>query len=214
MEPAVKDQDNSYQVPEWETQTKAGTRTADLPKTSLGDRFNTLLPPHRSFFGLRRRNFLIVVAGTSIALLALVIGLAVGLTVNHNRIQDLPLPTDTSNFTGDLTYYGVGLGACGITYKDSDDVVSISHILFDAEQGAATDPNQNPLCGRKIRAERYYQEEGQRRSVDLTVGDRCVGCQPTDLDTSTAVFSMLAPIASGRVDVTWAWLGPEPTASS
>ncbi|KAF2236953.1 hypothetical protein EV356DRAFT_530465 [Viridothelium virens] len=197
-----------HQVPEWETQG------APQQSKSISDRFHNLLPPHKRYIGLRRRTFLIFLLFVLFALIGLIIGLAVGLTVGRKSgTQNLPLPTNDQNFTGDLTYYGVGLGACGITYSDNDEVVSISHFVFDAEQGGASDPNSNPLCGRMIRAERYYSEIGERRSVDLKVGDRCVGCQPTDLDTSTAVFSKLAPIASGRVDVTWAWLGPEPTAS-
>ena len=93
--------------------------------------------------------------------------------MSSSGAQDLPLPTNSQNFTGDLTYYGVGLGACGITYTDNDDVVSISHFVFDAEQGGSSDPNSNPLCGRMIRAERYDAQVGERRSVDLKVGDRC-----------------------------------------
>ena len=72
----------------------------------------------------------------------------------------------SQRYTGDLTYYGTGLGACGITSSDNDDIVSISHFVFDAVS-KSTDPNANPLCRHKIRAVR----EG--RSVDLMVVDRC-----------------------------------------
>lgn len=67
---------------------------------------------------------------------------------------------------GDLTYYGTGLGACGVTPSDSDNIVSISHYVFDAAM-TGSDPNSNPLCGHKLRAVR----EG--KGVDLTVVDRC-----------------------------------------
>ena len=69
---------------------------------------------------------------------------------------------------GDLTYYDPGLGACGKVSKDGDDVVSVSHFVFDAVGRGISDPNGNGLCGRKIRAVR----EG--RSVDLVVVDRCM----------------------------------------
>lgn len=121
------------------------------------------------------------------------------------------MPGNAEVHTGDLTYYGVGLGACGITSQASQNVVAVSHTLFDAAQ-TGSNSNNNPLCGQKIRAKRYYAEVGAERSVDLTVVDRCVGCQPTDLDMSTGAFDQLAPEASGRVDVTWAWLAPVATA--
>lgn len=127
--------------------------------------------------------------------------------------QDLPLPGGAQTYTGDLTYYAVGLGACGITSQENQNVVAVSHTLFDAAQ-TGSDPNANPLCGQKIRARRYYAEVGAERSVDLTVVDRCVGCKPTDLDVSTGAFDQLAPEASGRVDVTWAWLAPAATAAA
>jgi len=65
-----------------------------------------------------------------------------------------------------LTYYGPGLGACGVTSSDGDHIVSISHFDFDAAS-TGSDPNANPLCGHKLRAIR------NGNSVDLTVVDRC-----------------------------------------
>ncbi len=132
------------------------------------------------------------------------------MTIPRSGSQNLPLPNNAERHTGDLTYYGVGLGACGVTSTDNQNVVSVSHLIFDAVQKGGN-PNANPLCGQKIRATRFYQEKGGQRSVDLTVVDRCTGCKPTDLDVSTGVFQQLAPIASGRVDVTWAWLSPQAT---
>lgn len=83
--------------------------------------------------------------------------------------------------------------------------MAVSHYVFDAMQ-KGSDPNSNPLCGMKIRATRYNNEVGGWRSADVTVVDRCVGCQPNDLDTTTSVFDQLADQALGRVNVTWAWL--------
>jgi expansin (peptidoglycan-binding protein) len=42
--------------------------------------------------------------------------------------------------------------------------------------------------------------------VDVTVVDRCVGCQAYDLDFSPEAFDKMADEALGRVDVTWAFL--------
>ena len=79
---------------------------------------------------------------------------------------------------------------------------------------AGSDPNANPLCRLQIRAQRFHEQAGGMRSVDLTVVDRCVGCQPTDLDVSPGAFAQLADPDRGRVRVTWAWLNPVPTGAS
>ena len=88
------------------------------------------------------------------------------------RTRFLPLPNNTDHFTGDLTYYGPGLGACGIDSTDNDAIVSVSHYLFDAVQ-TGTNPNLNPLCGKKIRATRVDERTGNPVSIDLKVVDRC-----------------------------------------
>jgi hypothetical protein len=86
--------------------------------------------------------------------------------------QNLPLPSNAKTWTGDLTYYGPGLGACGIDSDDGSAIVAISHYTFDAAQ-TGSDPNQNPLCGRKIRAQRVDERTGKQVSIDVTVVDRC-----------------------------------------
>ena len=86
--------------------------------------------------------------------------------------------------------------------------------MFDAA-GSSSDTggnsNENPLCGQKLRASRFDEEYSAQRSIDLTVADRCTGCEPDDLDTTLGAFEELAPSALGRVDVTWAWLEPAAT---
>jgi hypothetical protein len=152
---------------------------------------------------LRRRTRILIVAGI-LALLALILGLAIGLSVRKTS-QNLPLPSGHGGpFTGDLTYYAPGLGACGVTSTSSQNIVAVAHSLFDAVQ-TGSDPNANPLCGRRIRAQRVKEGVGER-SVDLTVVDRCTGCKPTDIDVSLTVFERLADEALGRVDVEWNWL--------
>jgi hypothetical protein len=90
----------------------------------------------------------------------------------HDRARFLPLPNGAETYTGDLTYYDPGLGACGIDSGDNDAVVAVSHYTFDAVQ-KGSDPNQNPLCGRKIRATRVDERSGKSVSIDVTVIDRC-----------------------------------------
>jgi hypothetical protein len=112
------------------------------------------------------------------------------------------------------------MGACGIVSTDKDAIVAISHYTFDAMQTGGN-PNQNPACGKKIRAQRV--KDGKTVSIDVTVVDRCTlssttsvrcqanqaigtGCEPTDLDVSPTMFNKMANPDLGRVDVTWAWL--------
>jgi hypothetical protein len=145
------------------------------------------------------------------------------------RARFLPLPNGHETYTGDLTYYDPGLGACGIDSGDNDAVAAVSHYTFDAVQ-KGSDPNQNPLCGKKIRATRVDERTGKSVSIDVTVIDRCespqglnehemenqsrtfadelsgTGCEPTDIDVSPAMFDKMADHALGRVTTTWAWL--------
>ena len=50
------------------------------------------------------------------------------------------------------TFYDVGLGACGKTNVASDLVAAISHQAFDNYPGHTANPNQNPICNRKVKA--------------------------------------------------------------
>ncbi|KAI8938539.1 hypothetical protein NX059_004425 [Plenodomus lindquistii] len=179
----------------------AGTGTS---RWALADRFDRMLPPHKRYLGRSRRTLLIVIGIIFLCILALIIGLAVGLR-GESKSQNLPLPGGAETYTGDLTYYDPGLGACGIDSGDDDAVVAVSHYTFDAAQ-TGSDPNQNPLCGRKIRARRVNEATGKSVSIDVTVTDRCTGCEPTDIDVSPAMFDKMADHALGRVTVTWAWL--------
>jgi len=105
--------------------------------------------------------------------------------------------------TGQGTFYGTGLGACGITNNDGQYIAAVSHLLFDAFPGYnGVNPNTNPVCGRKITA--TYQG----KSVTITVVDRCAAdtCQVGNIDFSTSAFSILAEFSVGRISgMTWTW---------
>ncbi|MCJ1354058.1 MAG: hypothetical protein MMC33_004045 [Icmadophila ericetorum] len=205
-------------VPDWETsRTKHPKSKFSNPQTSsINFPKLTALKSHLwtgTYHTYPRRTLTLITITIIITiLLALSLGLGIGLSKRKHSSQFLPLPSDKQSFTGDLTYYAPGLGACGVTSTANQDIVSVSHFLFDSVQ-VGTNPNTNPLCGLVLRAERFDDEEGVdgMRSVDLTVVDRCTGCAPTDLDVSLGVFSQLANPAQGRVTVTWAWLSPTPT---
>lgn len=101
--------------------------------------------------------------------------------------------------TGEGTYYEPGLGSCGKTSGASDMIVAISHSMYDKKANYGN-PNKNPYCGRRIKA----SYEG--KSVEVTVVDRCTGCQFGDLDFSPAAFKKLASTDNGRLKhVKWSF---------
>jgi hypothetical protein len=108
-----------------------------------------------------------------------------------------PLFTDTHS--GDATFYATGLGSCGITNHDTDFIAAVSHLLYDSFPGyEGGNPNNNPICGRKVTAH-YGGNE-----VTVTITDRCTGCAKFDLDFSPAAFDRLASEDLGRLhDMTW-----------
>jgi len=95
--------------------------------------------------------------------------------------------------TGQLTFYELGLTACGSTPTDSDMVAAASEHLFDAVPGANGNPNDNPICGKQV------QIEFEGHTIVVSIQDRCVACASTDLDLSPSAFSQLASQSRGRV---------------
>ena len=161
-----------------------------------------------------------------LALLVLILGLGLGLGLKkkgdsfvHPRFirsmelwltsssAALPFPGNSTPHTGDLTYYspGPGYGSCGFENKASDPICAVSHLLYDAASTSGN-PNENPLCGKKLRVMHTDARDGKARSVDVTVVDRCTGCKATDVDLSPGTFLKLAAEEEGRVVGTWAWL--------
>lgn len=178
-----------FHLPEWETTARHhGEKHAQKdPKYNVKEHafiiFDRVMPSHRRYLGFSRKIACIVITVILLLLLALILGLAIGLskksryafTSTYDFESMLPktllshhqsLPLGTQTYTGDLTYYGPGLGACGITSSSTDHIVSISHFTFDAAS-KGSNPNDNPLCGHKLRAVR------NGNSIDLTVVDRC-----------------------------------------
>ena len=156
-------------------------------RTTVVELLGKTLQNQQRYIGRRRRFFLCALSAV-IVLVVLAIGLGVGLTRHSGYVpdsylkilahpllfsaEDLPLPSNTQTFTGDLTYYSPALGACGITSSDSDDICAVSHTLFDTVS-KGSNPNANPLCGLMIRATRFDEQVNANRSVDLKVVDRC-----------------------------------------
>lgn len=78
--------DKEIQIPEWEDagKSKDGATVAEkshgATRAGFAAKLDHILPPHKRYLGMGRKIFLLVLLAVSLALLALIIGLAVGLS--------------------------------------------------------------------------------------------------------------------------------------
>ncbi|OIW28841.1 hypothetical protein CONLIGDRAFT_393676 [Coniochaeta ligniaria NRRL 30616] len=97
--------------------------------------------------------------------------------------------------TGDLTYYQVGLGACGEDDSGKDNtenIVALSHLLMGPIS------NGNPYCGKTI----TISYGG--KTVVATVKDKCMGCDINNIDVSEIAFvTLMGSTGVGRHSVDW-----------
>ncbi|KAK2045493.1 hypothetical protein LZ31DRAFT_245043 [Colletotrichum somersetense] len=100
--------------------------------------------------------------------------------------------------SGDLTYYTVGMGACGEDDSGKDmteNIVAISHLVMGAQS------NGNPYCGKKVK----ITVDG--KSTTATVRDKCMGCKANDIDVSEKCFlEMFDSLGVGRKTVEWSFI--------
>ncbi|RYP86390.1 hypothetical protein DL770_004895 [Monosporascus sp. CRB-9-2] len=96
-------------------------------------------------------------------------------------------------FTGDMTHFTPGLGACGRVNSASDPVVALS----PAQYGSFPNPNNSPVCGRWITI------HGNGRTTAAQVVDMCPSCASGSIDVSPVIFDDIAPLDVGRIQVTW-----------
>lgn len=107
-------------------------------------------------------------------------------------------PASGKSFTGEMTYFTPGMGACGESSSETDSMVAISKDLFD-QYTPNGNPNKNPLCGKTVTIK---GKDGADHTA--TIWDRCVGCAEADLDMPQAFFNTVTNHADGRAyDVSW-----------
>ncbi|KAF2461521.1 RlpA-like double-psi beta-barrel-protein domain-containing protein-containing protein [Lineolata rhizophorae] len=99
-------------------------------------------------------------------------------------------------FTGDITYYTPGLGSCGFTNSEGDDIVALAAGMMTSV--STGNSNNNPYCGKKITIE----YEGNTHTAEIV--DTCPGCDGASLDLTQSLFEKVAPNGDGRVHgVNW-----------
>ncbi|KAI0856262.1 RlpA-like double-psi beta-barrel-protein domain-containing protein-containing protein [Xylaria cubensis] len=113
---------------------------------------------------------------------------------------------DTAKYSGDITYYDLGLGACG--YDDSGvgttkHIVAISHADW-YNRGSGTslgiDMPNHPWCDQTI----TIQAGG--KSTTALVHDICPGCAAGSIDVSSSTFDALfGSLDGGRESATWSF---------
>lgn len=98
---------------------------------------------------------------------------------------------ETRAYSGDITYFYPGLGACGWNNNQNEMVVAVSHIIFS---------KSNP-CGKKIRV------KGPKGSVDVKVVDKCPSCTEGSVDLSPAAFKKaVGDLGLGRKKGSWTYI--------
>ncbi|KAI0472876.1 hypothetical protein GGR56DRAFT_652283 [Xylariaceae sp. FL0804] len=105
---------------------------------------------------------------------------------------------------GSITYYAVGLGACGwddAGQDESSNIVAIPHAYWDSISTATNlgvGQPANPLCGKHITIE--YQ--GKTSTAEIR--DRCGGCDGMHIDVSQKVFTdLFGSTESGIDEISW-----------
>ncbi|KAI1429212.1 RlpA-like double-psi beta-barrel-protein domain-containing protein-containing protein [Xylaria sp. FL1777] len=111
-----------------------------------------------------------------------VAGSVLAAPLNNNAITER-----SQTFTGDITYYQPGLGACGGTNSDSEAVVALSPSQYDGN------------CGKTI----TITKDG--KTATAKVVDKCPGCASGSIDVSSTVFQSLVDLSVGRTTVSWSF---------
>lgn len=108
-----------------------------------------------------------------------------------------PKSGGSGEHSGEITYYDVGMGSCGIDDSGKDEsegIVAISVGLMGSVS------NGNPMCGQSIT---IY---ANGRSTTAVVKDKCMGCAPEDIDVSKKVFmDLFDGLEGGRLHATWSF---------
>lgn len=117
---------------------------------------------------------------------------------------------------GEATYYDTadGTGNCGFDATPDDLMVAAIAYLNYGNPKPDSEPQNGPAavyCGA------YVEVFGPRGSVVVRIVDKCPdvyvppsrGCADNHLDLSPQAFAKIAPIADGRVPITWRVISPD-----
>ncbi len=101
----------------------------------------------------------------------------------------------SASYSGDITYFALGMGSCGIddSGKDhSDNIVAVSAQLMGAQS------NGNPMCGKTITI------KANGKTIQAKVHDKCPSCALGDIDGSEKMFvDLFGSLDAGRQKIEW-----------
>lgn len=152
----------------------------------------------KTFSGIRRAKG--VKRGTRRSLTAGVVAVAAFTTAMLGATPAAAWAPGTQHW-GDATWYNpsAGIGACGWYNGDNEMVAAVSPQVF----GSYPNPNNSPVCGRKMVVFSDAGASWSKPVVVVTVVDKCAGCAPHDVDLSPAAFQKLRNLGVGRFHTTW-----------
>ncbi|RDA93611.1 hypothetical protein CP533_6177 [Ophiocordyceps camponoti-saundersi (nom. inval.)] len=105
--------------------------------------------------------------------------------------------SSAAKFSGQITYYTVGMGSCGYDDTGKDQTGNIVAISKDK---MGTQSNGNPMCGQKINI------HANGKTTQATVRDKCMGCAENNIDVNEKIFKELfGSLDGGRMPVTWSF---------
>ncbi|CEJ91669.1 hypothetical protein VHEMI07367 [[Torrubiella] hemipterigena] len=100
-------------------------------------------------------------------------------------------------YTGDATYFAVGLGSCGFDDSGKD---RTENIVAIAGVDMGKQSNGNPLCGKTI----TIHADG--KSIQALVHDMCPTCKSGAIDLSEKAFlELFGDLGLGRGQVSWSF---------
>ncbi|KAI9365673.1 RlpA-like double-psi beta-barrel-protein domain-containing protein-containing protein, partial [Pilaira anomala] len=98
-------------------------------------------------------------------------------------------------YSGDGTWFNLGLGSCGQDNNDSEFVAAMN--APQMENGA--NPNSNPMCGKDI----LITNPANNKTVTVKIVDTCPPCTSGSVDLSPAAFSNISDLDVGRIKIDW-----------
>lgn len=109
--------------------------------------------------------------------------------------QDDNSNNNNNNYRGRMTYYDVGLGACG----DDDSGLGDTHNIVAVSSSLMPGSGGGDMCGKKISIKGSNGKE-----VTATIRDKCPSCPEGGIDVSQKVFKEITgDLGVGKTEVTW-----------
>jgi len=97
--------------------------------------------------------------------------------------------TSSTPYSGDITHWDGGLGACGWNVDTSADMQIAMPVGMMGSQS-----NGNPFCGKSL----TIKNPNTGATAQATVGDKCMGCTGASIDLTDALFAAIGGGCDGR----------------